>query len=273
MTSVTGQQGVRAERVAGPGWRARARAVVQVFASNWVIELTAIVVLFVAYNVVRGFAGDDAGLAFAHADDIVRLEGSLFPHLELPLNRWIAGLPLVAVPACYFYALMHYAATPGILLLSRRIGGWYYWRGYWTLVLASAIALVVYALYPVAPPRLMPPLGVVDVMRQFDSYGWWGGAASAPTGVGDATNQYAAMPSMHFGWALWCAMQMWGLKSRIWRVLALTYPSLLLIVVLATGNHFLLDVAAGAACVVAAYAAVGLLGRAFRLATEVGPPT
>ena len=133
--------------------------VVQAFQRSWVIELVALVVLFAAYNVIRGSAGKDAIAAFAHADDILRAESWLFPHLEVPLNEWMSQITWVAVPACYFYALMHYAATPGILLLSRRIGGWYYWRGYWTLVLASAIALVIYALYPVAPPRLIPGLG------------------------------------------------------------------------------------------------------------------
>ena len=246
--------------------------VVQAFQRSWVIELVALVVLFAAYNVIRGSAGKNALAAFAHADDVLRAESWLFPHLEVPLNEWMSQITWVAVPACYFYALMHYAATPGILLLSRRIGGWYYWRGYWTLVLASGIALLIYALYPVAPPRLIPELGIVDVMRQFDTYGWWGSAASAPTGVGDATNQYAAMPSMHFGWALWCAIQMWSLRSRVWRGLALAYPTVLLIVVLATGNHFVLDVAAGAACVLVAYAAVSILGRAFRRATRAEAP-
>jgi hypothetical protein len=61
---------------------------------------------------------------------------------------------------------------------------------------------------------------------------------------------------------------MWGLRSTVWRVLAVAYPTILLFVVLATGNHFLLDVVAGAACVLVAYAAVGLVGRAFQRATE-----
>ncbi|MCD4527264.1 phosphatase PAP2 family protein [Nocardioides sp. cx-173] len=180
----------------------------------------------------------------------------------MPLNTWIGTVPVVAVTACYFYALMHYVMTPAVLLLSRRHGGWHYWRGYWAIVLASALALAVYAAWPAAPPRLMPDLGIADVMRDFSAYGWWGSAASAPRGIGDATNQYAAMPSLHFGWSLWCAIQLWGLPSRAWRVVAVAYPSLQVLVVLATGNHFLLDVLGGAACVVLAYAVVGLLHRA-----------
>ena len=66
----------------------------------------------------------------------------------------MAGVPVVAVAACYIYALLHYVATPIVFFLSRGSGGWQYWRGYWALVIASGIALVGYALYPAAPPRL-----------------------------------------------------------------------------------------------------------------------
>ena len=82
--------------------------------------------------------------------------------------------------------------------------------GYVALVVASAIGLICYALFPAAPPRLVPGLGMVDVLQRFSAYGWWGAAASAPRGIGDATNQFAAMPSLHFGWSLWCGIQMWG---------------------------------------------------------------
>lgn len=197
-------------------------------------------------------------MAVQHARHLLSLEGPLFGHLELPLNAWLDSVPALAVVACYCYAALHYVATPTVLLLSRRRGGWRYWRGWWTLVLTSAMALVVYALYPVAPPRLVPGLGVVDVLRSYADYGWWGSAASAPRGIGDATNQYAALPSMHLGWALWCGIQMWGFGSRGWRVLAVTYPGLLSVIVLATGNHFLVDVLAGAGCVLLAHVALEL---------------
>src|SRR6202008_2136354 len=103
------------------------------------------------------------------------------------------------------------------------------------LVIVSALALVVYALYPVAPPRLVPDIDIVDVMRSFSQYGWWGAAPQAPRGIGAPTNQFAALPSMHFGGALWWGIQMWGFGSRFWRVLALLYPTLLTIVVIGTG--------------------------------------
>jgi len=227
-----------------------------------VIELTVFLALAVAYNFVRSAPGTNATVAIAHARDIVAAEGWLFNHLEVPLNEWMVSVPAIAVVSCYLYALLHYAATPIVFFLSRRRGGWQYWRGYWALVVASGIALAGYAMYAAAPPRLTPDLGIVDVMSHFSQYGWWGSAASAPRGIGDATNQYAAMPSMHFGWALWCAIQMWGFKTKAWRAVAVAYPTVLLVVVLGTGNHFLLDVVAGAACVVVAYGVVTLIGRA-----------
>jgi hypothetical protein len=106
----------------------------------------------------------------------------------------------------------------------------------------------------------VPGLDIVDIMRRFSEYGWWGAAASAPRGIGDATNQFAAMPSMHFGWALWCTIQMWGFGSLAWRVVGVLYPSVLAVIVIATGNHFLLDLVGGAACVLVAYAIVKWIG-------------
>ena len=243
------------------GTAGRAGVVRRALASRAVIELGAMAGLAVIYNTVRAGGGSDEALAMAHARDIVRIEGAIFRHLELNLDHWIVTVPALAVAACYFYALMHYVMTPTVLVLSRRRGGWMYWRGYWALVVGSGIALVVYANWPLAPPRLMPELGTIDVMQHFAGAGWWGDAASAPRGLGDATNQFAAMPSLHFGWSLWCAIQMWGFGGRRWRVAAVAYPTLQALVVLATANHFLLDVVGGASCILLGYAVVTLVAR------------
>jgi len=226
------------------------------FSRATVIELGTLVALFAAYTVIRAAQGTDVPAALAHARHIVDLEQWLFAHIELPLNQWLAGAAIVAVPACYFYAVFHYLATPLVLYRSWRVGGWIYRRGYWSIVIASAIALFIYARYPVAPPRLVTGLGSIDIMREFADYGWWGEAASAPRAIGDATNQYAAMPSLHFGWSLWCGIQMWSFTGLRWRIAAVVYPTLQILVVVATGNHFTLDVAGGAACVLVAFGLV-----------------
>jgi hypothetical protein len=250
----------------------RAVALRRLVLNRAVVELGAMAILAVIYNTVRAGGGSNEAIAMAHAREIARIEGWIFHNLELSLDHWIVGVPVLAVAACYFYALMHYVMTPTILVLSRRRGGWQYWRGYWALVVGSAIALVVYANWPLAPPRLMPELGTIDVMQHFADAGWWGDAASAPRGLGDATNQFAAMPSLHFGWSLWCGIQMWGFGgrfSRWWKVGAVAYPLIQAIVVLATANHFLLDVLGGAACILTGYAIVTLIGRALG---KIGSP-
>jgi len=232
-------------------------------------ELVVLLVLLVGYDVIRALPQTTASVAVRHAHQLLSVEGRLFSHLEVPLNTWLDAVPPLAVLACYAYAALHYLATPVVLLISRHRGGWRYWHGYWTLVLASGLALVAYALYPVAPPRLVPDLGIVDVLRDYADHGWWGSAASAPRGIGDATNQYAAMPSMHVGWAVWCGIQMWGFGTRPWRVLAVAYPTLLAVTVLATGNHYLLDVLAGAGCVLLAHLALRALLRRRRGVIQV----
>ena len=120
--------------------------------------------------------------------------------------------------------------------------------------------------------RLVPGIGITDVMAHFSQYGWWGSAASAPRGIGDATNQFAAMPSLHFGWSLWCAVQMWGLGAWWWRAGAVAYPSIQLFVVLATGNHFLLDTMGGALCVLVAYG-VAVMGERILKAQALSRPS
>jgi hypothetical protein len=236
------------------------------------IELAVLVVLFTAYNIIRAAQGTDVGAAFVHAEKIADAEQWLLDHLELPFNKWMASVAVVAVPACYFYAVFHYFATPAILYRSWRAGGWIYRRGYWSIVIATAIALVIYSQFPVAPPRLLPGLGAIDVMREFADYGWWGTAASAPRAIGDATNQYAAMPSLHFGWSLWCGIQMWSFSGIRWRTAAVVYPTLQVLVVVGTANHFVLDVVGGALCVLSALAAV-YLARALLRRVKPGEPS
>ena len=248
--------------------QSRAVALRRVATSRAVIELGAMAILAVIYNTIRAGGGSDQALAMSHARDIARIEGWVFHNIDLQLDHWIVGVPWLAVAACYFYALMHYVMTPTILVLSRRRGGWQYWRGYWALVVGSAIALVIYANWPLAPPRLMPELGTIDVMQHFAGAGWWGDAASAPRGLGDATNQFAAMPSLHCGWALWCGIQMWGFGGRWWRVGAVAYPVVQAFVVVSTANHFFLDVVGGVTCIVVGYAVVTVIGR---LLGKTGP--
>ena len=138
---------------------------------RWTIEFGTFGVLAVAYTVVRSLVTADPARAIAHAEWLASLQGELVRGLEEALNTWFVGSTVVAVTACYLYAVLHYVVTPAVFLLSRRHGGRLYWTGYWSLVVASGLAVLVYATFPVAPPRLTPSTGIVDVMREFADYG------------------------------------------------------------------------------------------------------
>jgi membrane-associated phospholipid phosphatase len=87
-------------------------------------------------------------------------------------------------------------------------------------------------------------------MAHFAHYGWWSTAGSAPRGLGSDTNQFAAMPSLHVGWAVWSGWQLYRHgQRRVTKILGVAYPFVLSVVVIATANHYLLDVIAGFAVV------------------------
>jgi hypothetical protein len=112
----------------------------------------------------------------------------------------------------------------------------------------TMLALVGYWLYPVAPPRLMPGGDFVDTLRAF---GTWG--AKPGDAVVSASNQYAAMPSMHVGWALWAGATIARQATvRALRVAGACYPFLTVLVVVLTANHYLLDAVAAVVLFVAA---------------------
>ncbi|UPK74673.1 phosphatase PAP2 family protein [Nocardioidaceae bacterium SCSIO 66511] len=207
--------------------------------------------LYVGYTIGRLFADDDLALARAHADFVVGIERQLGIDVEQLFNEVLSGLPVFEVAASYLYATLHYIVTPVVLVvLWRKTPEQYaHWRR--VLVVGTVIALVCYLLFPTAPPRLVP--GFVDTLADTAGFGWWGGDASAPRGLGTTTNQLAAMPSMHVGWALWSA---WALSSILRspgaRALAWSYPVLITIVIVATANHWILDAVVGAALIVLA---------------------
>lgn len=100
---------------------------------------------------------------------------------------------------------------------------------------------------PTAPPRLLTGgHGFIDTMALYSSFGWRGSDASAPRGMGHLTNQYAAMPSLHVGWSLWCGILLFR-YGRHWpvRTLAVIYPIATTLIVLGTANHYLMDAAVG----------------------------
>ena len=112
------------------------------------------------------------------------------------------------------------------------------------LCATTGVALVGYSLYPLAPPRLMNGGHFVDTVMVHQT---WGSMASGD--LKNMSNQYAAMPSMHIGWSVWCGLTLFALATVPWvRVLGLVYPAATLVVIVATANHFWLDAVGGVLC-------------------------
>jgi membrane-associated phospholipid phosphatase len=113
------------------------------------------------------------------------------------------------------------------------------------LVSVTMVALLLHVTFPLAPPRMLPGEGFVDTMEVY-------GPSAYGAGTESVTNQYAAMPSLHAAWALFVGFALVAVLTRRWRWAALLHPVLTVLVVVATGNHYWLDVIAAAALVVLA---------------------
>jgi xanthine/uracil permease len=227
---------------------------------RWLRELALIAALYVGYSVARLIGDADFHSAVVHARDLLALERLLHIDIEAPANAALAAWTPLAVLASYWYSLLHYVITPAVLVWAYRRHQVDYRRVRDALILASAIGLVGFTLLPMAPPRMLP--GFVDTLASTSSVGWWGGDASAPRGLGALTNQLAAMPSLHVGWAVWVAWVVVTHSTRRWvRGLAVAYPIGTTLVVVATANHYLLDAVAGAAVVAVAIRLSGRLAQ------------
>ncbi|MEU0401096.1 phosphatase PAP2 family protein [Streptomyces sp. NPDC006197] len=216
---------------------------------RWWAELSLIAVVYAAYSGGRLLVRGDEASAVTHGLALLRFEEGLGIDAEHPLNRLFTDVPALGVPADFAYASLHYLVTPAVLVwLFRRRPAHYRAARTW-LMLSTLLGLVGFTLLPTCPPRLLDAAhGFTDTMAHFSAYGWWGGEASAPRGLGGLTNQYAAMPSLHVGWALWCGAMLWRYgRTPLTKALGMAYPLVTALVVMGTANHYLLDAVAGAA--------------------------
>jgi PAP2 superfamily len=203
------------------------------------VEAAAALILYGLYELTRDLVVSDSAQADAHAHRLVALERSLHLFVESNVQQAVQGLPGVTSLLGVAYLLLHLTVTAGVLLWlhRRRPEGFAFARA--ALLLASAISLVGFLVYPTAPPRLAA-VGILDTVsgRQVDLNRGL---------VSSLYNPYAAVPSMHVGYALIvsAALLRHGRHSPV-RALGAFYPPFMVLVIVATGNHFFLDAAAGA---------------------------
>ncbi|MFF6999352.1 phosphatase PAP2 family protein [Streptomyces sp. NPDC008313] len=215
---------------------------------RWWTELPLIVLVYAAYSGGRLLVRGDVSGAVDHGLGILRIEKALYLNAEHPLNRLFTREAWLGVPADFWYASLHYLVTPAILVWLFRSRTVRYRAARTWLMTSTFIGLIGFTLLPTCPPRLLSSgHGFVDTMARYSDYGWWGGEASAPRGMGGMTNQYAAMPSLHVGWALWCGVMLWRHGgTRTAKAAGVAYPLLTTIVVMGTANHYFLDAVGGA---------------------------
>jgi hypothetical protein len=212
------------------------------------------------YTLVRDLQGSASGtgttepatiIAARHAREIIRIERDLhifrersvqhlFDHAKLFLQFWNT-----------YYGVAHFAVTILVLV-------WLFRRDYTryplfrnALALTTGLALIGFATFPLMPPRLLPQAQYhfVDTLRVF------GGPWSFGSGpVERVSNQYAAMPSLHFAWSAWCTCAIYPrCRSRWTKGLAVAYPVITVFAIVVTANHFVLDAVAGAVVFGAGY--------------------
>ena len=210
-----------------------------------IIELTFLTLLYVGYSASRLLASNDFPSARGRAVDLLNFEKSWRINLEKPLNDLFADHNWIGLFGSFWYATTHYIITAVVLLWLYRRGAGQYVTARRALVVATILGLTFYLLIPTAPPRLLDG-SYIDILSQHAQAGWWGADASAPRGLGGITNELAAFPSLHAGWALWVAIVLIRAKVPLWvQQLGVAYTVVMAVVIVGTGNHWVADAIAG----------------------------
>jgi hypothetical protein len=219
-------------------------------------ELAAVVVLYALYELGRGFGDATLEVARTNTAWIVELERSLGVFFEGAVQDWASGVPSLPTFLGIAYVTLHLGATGVAMVWLHRRHPERFAAVRNTLVLATGLSLVVYTLFPAAPPRLSG-LGFTDTVTAHTH------VDLSSDLLGSLYNPFAAVPSMHFGYAVivGAALFAYARHSSV-RLLGALYPPFMLFVIVATGNHFVFDAVAGGVVVgVAWLAARALLAR------------
>lgn len=220
-------------------WRSR-------YGAQLLIEIAICGGLLVIYRAIRTVNRTDLTAAFANARDIVRFERWLGMPFEDDLQAFLLDHPTLIKLLNHYYVWFHFPAAIGLLL-------WLYLRHPARyrpirnlMAFATFTGLIIHLLFPLAPPRMMD--GFVDTMAK------WGPSIYPDNPLDGAANQIAAMPSLHFAWAMIVAIAVISVLSSAWRWLIVIHPVLMTLSIIATANHWWIDAAAAALLVVAGIA-------------------
>lgn len=221
-------------------------------------EALVILVFYGLYTVVRDLHATVGGFVQSthNALKLVAIERHLGIFAEQGLQHLVIGWRGFIEFWDSYYGTIHFIAVIFVLvvLYFRYPSRYMMWRN--TLALTTGLALIGFAFFPVLPPRLLPAsYHFVDTLKTV------GGVWNFSHGlIAEASNQYAAMPSLHTAWSTWCALAMIPLIRPWWgKALAGLYPVATVFCIVITANHYFLDAAAGVLTVAVAFAMARLL--------------
>ena len=198
-------------------------------------EILLLVGVFLVYRIGRQAITGQDDLAIANAWHVWDVERALrFPDEEA-LQDWALQWPDLLRAANWYYVVVHFPATLAFLAWGwlRRPPPEYLWARRLIIAL-TAFALVLHIAMPLAPPRMLASLGFVDTMTVF-------GPSAYSSDTSTVTNQFAAMPSLHVGWALLIAVVVVRTARSRWRWVTIAHPALTTLVVVVTANHYWID--------------------------------
>ena len=207
-------------------------------------EIGIFALAYLVYFGVRAVTEGTATAAVQHAFDLIRLEQQIGIAWEQALQDAVVGSQVLldAANAVYIYGHWPVILVTGVLLFRYRRRHYYRLRN--VALLTGVVGLVIFALFPVAPPRLTDLPLVDTVTREAEGY-----RQIVPP---ELVNQYAAMPSFHAGWNVLLGIVLFGATRNVAiRLLAVIGPTAMVLAVVATANHYVIDVAAGIAIVLA----------------------
>jgi hypothetical protein len=221
------------EQVELAGERGRAPSRPATVVWRVVREAVLLATMFGVYSLGRQVAAKHTGSAFDHAREVLSLQRWLHLPNEAAIQHAALQLPHLVEGANLYYASVHAPLTGAVLLWLSIWRPKAYPHVRWTIVAVTGLALVGHIAFPLAPPRMMP--GFVDTGLKF------GQSVYGPQNSGGVANQFAAMPSLHVGWAALIALSMILITRTKWRWLWLLHPIITFGVVVVTANHYWLD--------------------------------
>ena len=218
--------------------------------------------IYTVYSLIRNANEGSATSAFRNARALIRWQKDLGINVEETLQDWALDVRPLVIAMNYVYGSLHFVVTAGVIiyLFRRQSDDYPRWRN--TLAFTTVFALVGFVTWPLMPPRLLPEsYGFVDTLAEYPTF--WSFNSGT---MNEVSNQYAAMPSLHFAWSTFCLCALLPhLRRAGARAAIIAYPGLTLTAIVLTGNHYILDAAGGAVVFGLGY----LVGQRFTTAGRV----